>query len=247
MNVFQDLNRELFHGEDIYSSFRSCEVDFGYPHTNIMNECIQKVFEVTNPIFWLEIGSMLGGSAIRVAKYITENNLDCVMVCVDPFCGDVNMWCWDKEIKEKNRWSFLKTKQGSPTIRERFMANICHHGFEKIIIPIPVTGVVGVNILKRLKRENRISCLPKVIYLDSAHQEKETFLEIDQSWEILESGGVLFGDDWGWPGLSGDVKKFASGSRLNKSVAEKLSSDLVGSFFENEVLIYKNQWFLCKE
>jgi predicted O-methyltransferase YrrM len=247
LNIFQELKKELFNGEDIYESFRSNEVDFGYPHTNLVKECVQKIFEIIDPKFWLEIGSMLGGSAIKVGQHIKENNLDCRVACIDPFCGDVNMWCWDKEIKEKKTWSFLKIKDGSPTIRERFMANVCHHGFEEIILPIPATCIVGVNILKRLRRENRISHLPEVIYLDSSHQEKETFLEIDQSWEILEKGGILFGDDWGWPGLSSDVKKFASVVKPNRSLAEKLGSRLTGSTFEDEVLLYGNHWFLCKD
>ena len=247
LNIFQELKRELFSGDDIYSSFRGGEVDFGYPHTNIIPECIQKVFEIINPTFWLEIGSMLGGSAIRVANHIGANNLNCHIVCIDPFCGDVNMWCWEKEIKENARWSFLKTKNGSPTIRERFMANVCHNRLEEIILPIPATCTVGVNVLKRLRKENRILSLPQVIYLDSSHQEKETFIEIDQSWQILEKGGVLFGDDWGWPGLSGDVKSFADGIYQNKEVSQFLNNGLRGSLFENKVLLYGNHWFLCKD
>lgn len=246
MNIFQELKEELFPEGDLYSSFNKEDVDLGYPHTNIVPECIEKVFEIINPIFWLEIGSMLGGSALMVAKHIREKGLGCHIVCVDPFCGDVNMWCWEKELRRQKKWSFLKTNKGSPTIKERFMANICHHGFDQVIFPLATTCTVGVNVIKRLHNEKRISFLPEVIYLDSSHQEKETFLEMDQSWALLKDGGVLFGDDWGWPGLSSDVKKFASGVKLNNAIAEKLNNGLAGSFFEDGVLLHRNHWFLCK-
>jgi hypothetical protein len=34
-----------------------------------------------------------------------------------------------------------------------------------------------------------------LIYLDSAHEQGETLIELALYWNILQPGGVLFGDD----------------------------------------------------
>ena len=70
------------------------EPDDRYEHTHITDAVIDEVLDRVRPKFWLELGSMLGGSAIRVARRIEARGSDCGVVCVDPFCGDVNMHHW---------------------------------------------------------------------------------------------------------------------------------------------------------
>lgn len=47
------------------------------------------------------------------------------------------------------------------------------------------------------------------IYLDSAHIEKETHMELETAWDIVAPGGVLFGDDCNWDAVLNDVLKFS--------------------------------------
>lgn len=54
------------------------------------------------------------------------------------------------------------------------------------------------------------------IYLDSAHEYGETFLELMMYWEVLKPGGVLFGDDYhGFPAVKHDVDLFVTMKGLN--------------------------------
>jgi hypothetical protein len=76
----------------IYAPFRAHAPDKGYPDTHLDMTCIKAVFDAIQPNFWLEFGSMVGGSANKVCKFIKASRLNCQIVCVDPFCGSVDMW-----------------------------------------------------------------------------------------------------------------------------------------------------------
>ena len=55
--------------------------------------------------------------------------------------------------------------------------------------------------------------MPQVVYLDSAHEGGETYLELRIAWCMLPpEGGVIMGDDYSkyWPGLVEDIAKFAT-------------------------------------
>ena len=57
-------------------------------------------------------------------------------------------------------------------------------------------------------------CLPlalsDVLYLDSAHELGETFVELMFWYQVLQPGSLLVGDDWNWHGVSHDVTLFLS-------------------------------------
>lgn len=208
MTITQQIINELYLGVSPFSFTDSSMRDPGYPHTNIIPTTVDKILLDVRPSFWLEIGAMTGGSAIRVAQRIKALQLSTHIVCVDPFTGDVNMWDWEKRLTEQHQWRFLALKNGRPSIYDRFMANIDENGHSDIIVPIQCTSIVGIKLLKRLHEQGRITHLPEVIYLDSAHEADETFLELKAAWDILPSHGVLWGDDWAWGAVRDDVAKF---------------------------------------
>ena len=141
---------------------------------------------------WVEAGSF-GNSAIVAAKRIQElgNPATMPVVAIDPFSGDV-----------KN---------------ETFLANVAASGLVNQILPIQATSVVGLKLLTRLEREQRIDTVPVVIYLDSAHEKNETMVELQAAWKVLQKpGGVFLGDDFHprWQGVVDAVIAFAKGLRL---------------------------------
>jgi hypothetical protein len=68
--IVSQLKTQLFDGDTPLAYADPRYLDDGYPHTNIEADIIHAVLEVVRPRFWLEIGSMLGGSAIRTANCI---------------------------------------------------------------------------------------------------------------------------------------------------------------------------------
>jgi len=189
---------------------------------------------------------MLGGSAIRMADTLKNNNKNSEIVCIDPFTGDVNMWDWERN----DGWKFLRLENGIPTIYKRFLANCRSNGFENKILPLNTTTSVGIKLLQRLYDQKRITSLPNYIYLDSAHEKDETFFELSLCWNILINNSILFGDDWDWTAVREDVIKFSNTIKDNTDYDKlhKINKLLGGSIiFNDNILLYKGQWALFKK
>lgn len=195
------------------------------------------------PNYIVECGSMLGGSIITFAEICQRLNIETNMICIDPFTGDLNMWDWEKGDRA---YKYLKLENGIPTIYKRFLANICKHKYQDIIMPINCTTTVGIKLLHRLHEQKRISSLPNYIYLDSAHELYETYVELIYCWGLLEENSILFGDDWRWSAINQDVNRLSNEIEINKTFLNKVHSELKGSTIENNILLYKDHWVLFK-
>ena len=249
--IIQELLNNLYSNVSPYSSCEEKYIDDGYPHTNILVDLLQILFRNIEPTYIVECGSMLGGSAIRMAQVLEDNNKTDEIICIDPFTGDVNMWDWEKNGGMGNGgWKFLRLENGIPTIYKRFLANCKYGGFENRILPINTTTSVGIKLLQRLYKQNRITTLPNYIYLDSAHEKDETFIELSICWNILIDESVLFGDDWDWEAVRNDVIKFSNTikDRTNYNWLHKINELLKESVIHNtNILLYKGQWVLFKK
>jgi predicted O-methyltransferase YrrM len=244
--VRQELLDQLWFGEDPFQFADPQWVDHGYPSTNIQPDLIAAILSDLQPLFWLELGTMLGGSAIMAAQGIKELGLGTSICCVDPFTGDVNMWSWEKELREKGEWRFLRLEAGRPTIYDRFLANVRESGHDDAILPILCTALVGIRLLRLLADQGRLSRLPDVIYLDSAHEPDETLLELQNAWSLLQPGGVLFGDDWIWPSVRGDVRKFSQTVPADTARMVAFLRRFDESHLDGNVFLYRGQWVLFK-
>jgi hypothetical protein len=244
--IIQELLNNLYSNNSPYLSYDEKYVDNGYPHTNIMCDLLHILFNTIEPAYIVECGSMLGGSAMKMAQTLKEQNKSTEIICIDPFIGDVNMWDWERN----DGWKFLRLENGIPTIYKRFLANCKYNGFENTILPINATTSVGIKLLERLLHQNRISALPNYIYLDSAHEKDETYIELSLCWKILTNNSILFGDDWSWDAVREDVIKFSNTIKDTTDYINlvKIHVLLDGSDIVNEnILLYKGQWVLFKK
>jgi len=166
------------------------------------------------------------------------------------------MLSWEKEMTMKKQWRFVRYEKGLPTIYERFRANIMQAKHQDRIVPIVATSTVGLKLIQRLKDSNRISRLPEVIFLDSAHEEGETLFELNVAWQLLSDGGILFGDDLNWPAVSSDVRKFAkhlkNRNRCDVQRIRELKELLPGSSYLTEdgndvMIIFRGLWIIVKK
>ena len=242
--IINQLLKTLYSDKSPYLSCDLGYVDNEYPHTNIDSKLLETLFSIIEPNYIVECGSMLGGSAIRMAKVLNGKS---DIICIDPFTGDVNMWNW--EAKNEFKWKFLRLENGIPTIYKRFLANCAKAGFNHNILPINCTTTVGIKLLYRLYSQRRISALPNYIYLDSAHEPEETLIELKTCWSILGENSVLFGDDWGWEAVKQDVIIFSelSTTKINYEKLNFMHKILPNSsIHNNKILLFNGQWVLFK-
>jgi len=78
-------------------SERSPAADASYPHTHLPEHLVEallaRVQEEGEPLLVVELGSFVGGSAVRIAralKRLGRSQHNAALVCVDPFCGAVS-------------------------------------------------------------------------------------------------------------------------------------------------------------
>ena len=270
--IHDEIVDQIWNGENPIVYAQNRFIDDNYPHTHIKPVVIEAILRYVKPSFWLEVGSMLGGSAILAANQMKKLNMNTSVVCVDPFtgqicmgilikyllfsAGDVNMLSWEKEKAKKKEWRYVHYEKGQPTIYERFRANIMKAQHQNSIVPIVATSMVGLKLIRHLKSTNRISALPEVIYLDSAHEETETLMELHLAWQLLPVGGILFGDDFEWLAVNLDVRKFSKHlkhwKRYDVQKTRELQASLPGSHFHLEdgndaIIVFDGQWILVKK
>lgn len=255
----QHFLTELYYGRDPFSIVRpgskySYSANWGYPHTHLKSDIIDCVLNWVKPSFWMEIGTMTGGSAIRTADRIKANPaLSTFVLCADPFTGDVNMWAWQKNLLMKKQWDFeLMDSYGIPRIFETMLANVYAKGHDDIILPLKASSLVAMRLLPRLEADDRLPWRPQVIYLDSAHERDETFMEVRAAYKLLAKGGILFGDDWNWDAIGADVMKFAKQSMVGKKIPDQMVRSFLAENAEfaqqpvDGVIVLDNQWFIMK-
>mmetsp|Transcript_59680 Transcript_59680/g.129253 ORF Transcript_59680/g.129253 Transcript_59680/m.129253 type:complete len:309 (+) Transcript_59680:91-1017(+) len=222
---FTELYKQLYLSDyeadsNVLTSFPNpynLEPHMDYPHSSLWQKGSEIMARVVQELglekikFIVEAGSMHGGSAIRMAMELDERGLhDVPILCIDPWTGDLNMWL--------NRvvWEHLGVRDGRATTYDQFVVNVrqaiadsaisSHH-----IIAFPVTSIIGARWLQAT------GFAPSLIYLDSAHEIDETYYELCLYYHILEPGGMLMGDDYGWTAVQMDVNRFVKdkGLKLN--------------------------------
>ncbi|WP_188149948.1 class I SAM-dependent methyltransferase [Teredinibacter waterburyi] len=199
---YADLMADLFDGEDIWShySFDENLVDdlhTSEPQAHITEETLDFVTETLGspPKLVIEVGSFVGASARVFGDWVKPHNG--TVLCVDTWCGDINMWL-------HKRFSGLMAKaDGNPKIFDHFINNIIRYDLCSHVVPIRLTSIAAARMLSALNYK------VDVVYLDSAHEAGETFMELALYWDLLRDGGVLIGDDYTvFPAVKNDVDTF---------------------------------------
>jgi len=196
--TFKEVSLQLFRVENPYHCYNQrllTESMLYPPHIgiNTLNHIIRLLN--AHPKFCLEVGSFIGSSAVLLGNFLKMSNG--TLICIDTWCGDINMWLMD------NFAQTMGKADGNPDIFDRFMSNMIKNSLTDTVIPFRVSSIVAARTLKVLNYEIDL------IYLDSAHECGETFMELSLFHDILKNGGVMFGDDYaGFPAVKHDLDLF---------------------------------------
>jgi predicted O-methyltransferase YrrM len=155
-----------------------------------------EVFNRSKPSLIIEVGSWMGQSTCTMANLLKPN--DGCIIAIDTWLGSAEHWL-DKDLKQK-----MVLVNGRPTFYNNFLSNCEIADVSGNVVPLSVPSQVGAEILKA---KNITS---KMIYIDGSHSFGDVFADILAYWDLLEAGGILFGDDWPWDSVSNAVKAAAA-------------------------------------
>ena len=206
------INRPYSDGDSIWTTMKNpygMAPTLRFPFSNLSPQDVELVLDVFGgkPKMMVEAGSFHGNSALTQLKVLESKGWkDVPFLCIDPWTGDLGMLLYRDDWEKKLTPGELV--DGRSTSYWQFMLNI-QSAIQKgeisptHVVPMVATSLVGGRYLLAL------GIKVDLIYLDSAHERDETYLEMRIFWQTLSPGGVLFGDDYAWPQVKHDVDKFA--------------------------------------
>jgi hypothetical protein len=197
--TFNEISNTLFKCDNFYENYtkpQKINEPMEYP-AHITEKTINVIIEKLGyiPKFGIEVGSFIGSSAIILGNMLKQNNG--VLLCIDTWCGDINMWLMERFHDTMNK------NDGNPKLYDLFVLNMINNNLTNNVIPLRVSSIVGARMLKVLNYEIDF------VYVDSAHEAGETFMELMLYHDVLKNKGILFGDDYhGFPAVKYDVDLF---------------------------------------
>ena len=151
----------------------------------------------------IEVGTWKGLSAITMANIARECNIEVRIICIDTWLGAPEFWTWG--LYEHDRGVSLKRKNGYPQVYYTFLRNVVDNGHMNAIVPFPISSNEATEVLKHY------GITADIIYVDGSHEYEAVKNDINRYWALLNTGGVMFGDDFthAWPGVVQAVKEFS--------------------------------------
>lgn len=148
--------------------------------------------------FLVEVGTFVGKGAVKTfGPYVQSAGPDALMLCIDTWQGDVAMHL----IRGFDQ--YLGREHSMPTLGMTFLKNVVAHNLTRVVYPLAMPSLTAARLLAVLNWR------ADVIYIDSAHEEGETLVELHMYYRLLAEGGVLAGDDYGlFPAVKHDVDLF---------------------------------------
>jgi SAM-dependent methyltransferase len=145
-----------------------------------INPIFEHWVKETQPKVVVEVGSWKGVSACRWAQLAGP---DCKVYCVDTWLGGHD------QMRDDLAYNFPRLR-GYPAIYFQFLVNVKRNGYDKQIVPIPNTSVIGALMLKDA------GIKADLIWVDASHDGKDAYRDLCEYWELLRPGGIMGFDDF---------------------------------------------------
>ncbi|MEA3207948.1 MAG: hypothetical protein QOE70_1005 [Chthoniobacter sp.] len=194
-----DLLR-LLHRTDPYEGFDFQSHPLDLQGWGGESPAFRELISEIKPRLVIEVGSWKGASAVQMGLAIEEANLPTTILCVDTWLGALEFWL---DHHDPERYQSLQLRHGYPSVYSQFLANVCHRGLQKRIVPFPQTSSIAAVWLRKQ------GITAELIYVDGSHEEEDVYQDLCSYWELLAGGGILFGDDYAWDGVRLAVDRFA--------------------------------------
>ncbi len=190
----------MLHRRDPYAGFDFASRSFDAQGWGSDSPAFRELILTRKPTLIIEVGTWKGGSALQMAGVLEEAGMPGTILCIDTWLGALEFWT---DLDDPDRHLSLRLDHGWPTVYYQFLANVCHRGFQRRIVPFPQTSATAALWLRASGLRGDL------IYLDGSHEEEDVYQDVLDYWEVLADGGTLFGDDYSWDGVRLAVERFA--------------------------------------
>ena len=194
------LLRRALHATDPYSDFDPAPFPADVQGWGGESPAFKALITEVKPALVIEVGTWKGASAITMAEAARDAGLPTQVLCIDTWLGALEFW---NDQNDPERYLSLKLKHGYPSVYYQFLANVARRGLQDRITPFPQTSSTAALWLRMQ------GFGASLIYIDGSHEEEDVYSDLTDYWELLDSGGVLLGDDYSWAGVRLAANRFA--------------------------------------
>jgi Methyltransferase domain len=194
------LLRGVIHAIDPYADFDASPFPLDLQGWGGESPAFKALILEVRPSLVIEVGTWKGASAITMAEAARDAGLPTQVLCIDTWLGALEFW---GDQADPDRYQGLKLKYGYPSVYYQFLANVVWRGLQDRIVPFPQTSSTAALWL-RLQGFGA-----PLIYIDGSHEEEDVYSDLTDYWDLLDRGGILFGDDYGWDGVRMAANRFA--------------------------------------
>jgi SAM-dependent methyltransferase len=138
----------------------------------------------------VELGSWLGAFTAFIAENLDEAG---IVYAVD-------VWDETPECAEALNLPREELDIFFSTLYQQFLSNMIHLHLTNKVVPIRSTTLHAAELLP---------IEPDLIYVDASHKTADVYNDIKAWHKKLRVGGIMCGDDWGWPSVQVAVLKIA--------------------------------------
>ena len=170
---------------------------------NFENPIFENFVLKIKPKVVIECGTWKGMSAIKLHKALQKLKTSFQLICVDTWLGGI------EHMDEMAFQGLIAKKYGYPQLYFQFLSNMHHAKCLKNLLPIPNSTSNAAKWIKNKK------ITAQLIYIDASHESPDVFYDIKNYWDLLDSGGTMFGDDYSYPKISSDLNRFCKNKKLN--------------------------------
>ena len=168
------------------------------------DECLQLVISFLKDkenIVFFEVGSWKGASVSKICENFNQIDLKYI-ICIDTWLGAPEFLTWG--LDDNTRGISLNIENGYPKVFYTFTKNIKTLNLHNTIIPFPISSIQAADVLEYYK------IYADAMYIDGAHEYKAVIADLETYKTILKPGGILWGDDYNWPGVYQAVNEFST-------------------------------------
>ena len=185
---------EKLHMEDPYEEFDETQHPEDLQTWNSDGGNFQRMVDEYKPDLLVEIGSWKGASAISLAQMMKPDSL---VIAVDTWLGSI-----EHREHKGHYYDSYRMKNGYPQLYYTFLGNVKRAGLRHKVLPFPNGSLIAA----RWFAANNLQ--PDLVYIDGSHDFEDVFLDLNHWYDIIKTGGAVFGDDFGWPSVRTALETF---------------------------------------
>lgn len=181
-------------------------------------ECLERVASHVSDMtgsrdaVFIEVGTWKGASAVRIAETLKTRGVLKWLVCVDTWLGSPEFYTWG--LDDPTRGVSLNTVAGFPTVFQTFTRNVRALGHTDVVVPFPMSSAQAAEVLAYYRTKAHAA------YIDASHEYDAVIADLRAYRPLMHDGGVMWGDDWDWPGVRTAVEEFARAQGLEVRVVQ---------------------------